>query len=69
MRAKRAKLRAVCFELECPYCGEGMETGPTSSTAGSLLWSLYEMGKDAVVGCSSCGKYVRVALPKRVEVR
>ena len=69
MSAKRAKLYATCFELECPYCGEGMETGPNSQTAGSLMWSRYEMADDAVVGCSSCRRYVRVKLPKRVEVR
>lgn len=57
---KTAKARLLMFDLECPHCGELLETYEGN---GSLSWSIHESATKTVK-CNSCGKESKT--PKRV---
>ena len=61
IRALQAKAHVFMYDLECPYCGELLES-PEGN--GSMSFSVHE-GCPSYIKCSSCEKTSRA--PKRVK--
>lgn len=57
---KVAKTRILMFDVECPECGELIETWEGN---GSLSWSIHESAPSKVK-CNNCGKESK--MPKGV---
>ena len=54
---KTAKARVLMFDLECPYCDDGLLASPEGQ--GSCSWSIHETA-DQVATCVDCLKESKV---------